>query len=354
MMDDIKVFKPLRPEHVEPEMITYVDEETGEIKYIFTNMEVARTIQSETGISRQLSKNLFKISKDIWKNSFELRRNFNEDSEMPYNIENYNFISVNNNYLISLTTSDDIEEDINKFSSKLEELCNRDDYEVIDIPYTTLNCTAIYLIKKNIRDDVKSVLGIELDFRNGLYKIYNCLEKYNRIIVDPSPLGIFNRFEAFIRYISDNFEYDLNHCNNHNETFPDRYREDELKKYKMSLREIMNIMSMGKLSTVINEENQKLLKISNVHDSQKVVDYYSKFNMPYKSLKKINNTEKSIKFRDFSLSAYDMLGTLTANIPEEENFFNLTSISRLMGIYYNICDREVVRNEMNNLNSIDI
>ena len=104
---------------------------------------------------------------------------------------------------------------------------------------------------------------------------------------------------------------------------------NRLKDFKLSVREVLDIMKMSGIKPELI--GVEFLGYPDMIDDSKMKSFFDSFNIPYKSLVKLNPLRKSIKTN--SISLYDLMVIMTDEYYNEHNNVNASVLSKLSEMY---------------------
>lgn len=306
-------------------------------KYVSLNKEIQREIYRNLGFSSQVSKRIYDISVDVWKDVVSLRSQNTKDGT-PLEIEKYSFVSFGTDedeIFVSITHSKGIESSIKKFEKMIS------DYECTY--FVNRNGVLQVVIPIRIDDeDITPVLALDIDLINGLYRGYNGVVKQDGNIILSSKPSI--QEATFDDFLSSGFEYELKMSAKLAKSICSNYNRDEASKIHLSVKEVIDVLAKSKID-IITDPAGNIESIIGTSYADKFRNFFNSFNMPFKSLKKLSLLRKSLKQNSLTLS--DMVDIVSEEFFSDTNNCNGLVVSDLLKIYYSMeADSNVISEEL--------
>lgn len=320
----------------EPSIISVLRDETQiNEDTLVLSKESQRILNQKLSLSPSFSNRLFKISKEAW-TIVVSEKSVNEDGELvcDLNSDDISYI-MRNNKVVSIDESENIKSNLDKFMKNLEEMKN----ETIELP---TGITKI-IFRGNTEGDITPVAIVEMDFINGVYRAYNGIESADYMFVMDRPsvekwkLGEFlESFDAVI---------ELNMSSKMKDGMIGELESDLDNNASMSVREVLQILK--NLGAVVNTDDFGMVQsIDNIPESynDRFIEFFNSFDMPFKSLMKLNYLKKSIRTNDYTI--VEMLEFLSNQYTNVSINVRCSLIADTLRMLRNDSDKKILEDEI--------
>lgn len=337
-------------ELIEPDVIKWSvwDEDAEEYKENYSSLgkEAAQFIYNEVlDFSLQVSKKVYKLQPDIWKNlvAAQIKESEANDTKETLYERSYLKMSIGGSVgKIVGTVADNPQflDNFNTFFDYLESMkCDvlfNDGYAKTVVIGDSVEC---------YNSHISPVLLIDMDFKRAIYTV-NCgaLLSNDMIVALPKSIAYANDFESFICV---DLQKEMDICSR-------LLKEESLLNLNMdldtpmSVREVMQIMKdIGVDKAIVLDEYGYVSEVPclNPDDSSIIIEFLNSFKLPYASLKSINSLRKSLKFDHLTVKS--MLEFLTqAYACEELKITGKTIVDFCIPLFKSDFDKIVVESEL--------
>lgn len=320
----------------EPSIISVLRDETQiEENTLVLSKESQRILNQKLSLSPSFSSRLFKISKEAWAIVIS-EKSVNEDGELvcDLNSDDISYI-MRNNKVISIDESENIKSNLDKFMKNLDDIDN----ETIESP---TGITKI-IFRDNVEGDIVPIAVIEMDFVNGVYRAYNGLETPNYMFVSDRPSVERWKLGEFLESFDASIE--LNMSSKMRDGMYGELESDLSNNASMSVREVLQILK--NLGAVVNTDDYGMVEsIDNIPEefNDRFVEFFNSFDMPFKSLMKLNYLKKSIRTNDYTI--VEMLKFLSNQYTNISINVRCSLIADTLRMLRNDSDRKILENEI--------
>lgn len=329
MQLDIGTVRYKGAELVEPGAVRYVDSDSYE--YLTLCKDPIRFIYQRLGVSYSVSNKIHNIDHNIWSEVFTPRL---ANRERINSLSDYLYVVSGSGEVICITETN-ISKNVEDFKKAVEELNADVSYSrsgVVNIKFST-----------SIREDLESVVYVEMDLVNGRYRVYDGVINGDRIIVVSNPVIDSIKFDEFI--VALDIRSEVSMSSKLAENILSAYNKDTAEDMVMSVREVLDIVKMLGCKVDTDEDGfaSEIFEVL-VSSKETLVKFFRSFDMPYKSLKKLGYLRKSLKYGGMTIDT--MLKLLSKEYVNPNNNSSASTIASLLKIYYNReSDREVLESE---------
>jgi len=284
----ILVSDEVKFELTDPDTVLFTCDD-GKKYYTTINEESKKTIYDCLGIKYRLSKDLYNIDVTNWQMLIT-----NCENGESYNALTDNSLYVidsADNILLSVIISDTGEINRDDIREKLDEI--DEILEEADEYYA--NC--VYKLK--IETENNGVGIFEINTISSTYRMYS-MRKYHDILIPMFGIEASIDADNLKSFLDSDIRYEINFLS----AFKDNgsyMTDDEADKVfgemKLSLREVLNVIKQSKIKINLNED-ELVDDIEGIgfKDSKFLINYLNSFSMAYKSLGKLTDTRKSVKY----------------------------------------------------------
>lgn len=321
----------------EPSIISVLRNETqvGEETLVLSK-ESQRILNQKLKLSPSFSNKLFKVSKLAWTTVIS-EKSVNEDGELvcDLNSDDISYI-IRNNKVISIDESENIESNIKKFTESVDKLAD----QVIEMSSGT---TKIIFRSENDNNVVPIVI-VEMDFINGLYRAYNGIEDENHMFIMEKPSIEKWKIGEFLE--SFDADVELNMSIKMSSGMNSELESDLENNSSLSVREVLQILRNIGAVVNIDDENGMAQSIEGISesDSDRFVEFFNSFDMPFKSLVKLNYLKKSLRTNDYSIT--EMLEFLSKQYTNESINIKCSVISDVLRMLRSDSDKKILEDEI--------
>lgn len=336
MNTPITVNKFYKVKLVEPSVISVLKDSTQiNESIIVLSKEAQRILNQKLKLSPSFSNRLFKISKEAWSIVIS-EKSVNEDGELvcDLNSENISYI-MRNNKILSIDESEDIEKNVEKFIKSVNESANQ-------VKELSSGITKI-IFKSNEEAEVVPVVYVEMNFADGVYRAYNGIETSSYMFVVDKPSVEKWKIGEFLESFDANVE--LSMSVKMSSGMYSELMDDLENNASMSVREVLQILK--NIGAVVNiDESGMAQSIKGISESysDRFVEFFNSFDMPFKSLVKLNYLKKSIKTNDFTI--VEMLEFLSNQYTNEIIDVECPVIVDTLRMLRNDSDRKILEYEI--------
>lgn len=291
ILRNVKVTTLTNSKITEPSIIIEGSENTLGGKIYTMNKSFIKSLYSKLGLSKQLSNNVFKLDKDLWKKVIDIK--YSEVDKDIFDLTNLRCLEYNGMLVDNITDFKNIED--SEYYNNVVDLINiMDKFDVHEeITSNVSNTTRIYL--KNEDSNVLFIVEMNL---SGQYSLYKGFKRNSMIYIYNNPIIYSTSLMSFLSSITkDDFlesEYSIPVI------VPELNIDTQL-----SVRELLDFIKYIKADVDIDEDTGLISSISglNSKDSDLIVNSLNTFMIPFKSLRKMKFIKKSLKltvvtFRD--------------------------------------------------------
>ncbi len=309
---------------------TQIDEDT-----LVLSKESQRILNQKLGLSPSFSNRLFKISKEAWNIAIS-EKSVNEDGELvcDLNSEDIKYI-MRNNKVISIDESENIDSNLEKFMSNLDKIEN----QIIEL---STGITKI-IFRSSKENDITPIVVLEMDFINGLYRAYNGIESGCYKFVTGKPSVEKWKLGEFLESFDANVE--LNMSIKMKDGMASELEEDLDNNASMSVREVLQVLR--NLGAVVNTDDFGMVEsIDNIPESynDRFIEFFNSFDMPFKSLVKLNYLKKSIRTNDYTIvEMLEFLSNQYTNVSINVRCSSIADTLRMLG---SDSDKKILEDEI--------
>lgn len=325
-MNQVKLKKA---ELIEPSVIKYVDGTT--YGYLTLNKEASKYIYSRLGMSPSVSRKIYNLDNDIWRDLIKMR--FDSSETDIHDLSNYNYI-INGSSIVAMTEMD-LSQQMDKFDNFCEDISAS--YYVNDVGVLQLSTLT------DIDDNFKSAVFVDMDILNGYYAMYSGVIYNDRIITIIKPIMETWTFEEFMSIVD--IENEVSMSARMSENIKDLYDPGIADNMVMSVREVLEIIKRSKCDVTLDDDGFVSSIDGMSRESSIIITrFINSFKLPYKSLKKLGYLRKSLRYDSVTIDG--MLEILSHEY-FQSNGVNASMISELLKIYDSMeSDRNVLQAEI--------
>lgn len=341
MISKFKVNKFAKVDYIEPEVLKVTNDDGSESTFIMSK-EAQSYIYERLKFSSSFGNKLFSISKRCWK-EIVIERSVDENGEvlLDLNNEDVSFVINENNKIISITESVNIEENIKKFFEDIEK------YSVNDIDKKE-GLTKIILQNPSTENNglYEPIVLIEMDFGSGSYRAFNGIrtnEGYIVLTVKPS-VNVW-RLPEFLEFF--NAESEISMSEKLSQSLYSDFSSYINKSLKLSVREVLQTLKDAGVVVETSDDNGLVSEIPGISSKygEMVTEFFNSFDMPFKSLLKLGYLKKSLKSNDFTVM--DMLSLLSSEYTNPMLRISGYTLSSILNMLSNEeCDKLIIESEI--------
>lgn len=307
-------FKVVKFEHIdltEPTLVSIINED-GDEEYLSLKKEALKYIYGKNGlgISLSTSKELFDADTTKWSQIIS-QQSLREELPIPFSLSE-KYAVVMGDSIIALYDKD-VSGNIEYFMGKVGE------------HVTYLNNNGI------IRLTTNNGIHVDLNYEKGKYSVAHEID-YDGIGVITSRVQYFN---SFLDLISQDIEYEHNLLVSLSESAIHDISFEKMEEIKLSARELCDIAKICKIkfetdkNGIVADEQTTDDKLVSV-----IASGFSKFKIPYKSIKKMGYVDKSMRLSD--VSVYDVVELLFADNSSISDYISNDLINYIMYDVYTV------------------
>ena len=304
---------------VEPDVLKCVTDE-GDVKLLPMGKEAIDYLYGLMDVSYSMCKKLYEKSPELWEKLMvkTLYENHNVKG-----LSKYRYCIVCGDMIFAIFNGDS--EDISI------------QYELFDKAfanaYVNINKAGVIQVVNRRESDTGcvSLVLVDIDPLKGKYVAYDGIETDDGCIVTFSNPVIES--ECFYEFMTS---YDPMVEISMAEKFYTRtlatYSDDTLVDKELSIREVLEFIKKSKVEVVLTKDKEKMVSSLDLVDSQELVDFLKSFNMPFKSLKKLEFLKQALTYNKFS--TLQLLKILSRNYKLESNLIDSTMIATFLKPYF--------------------
>lgn len=336
MNTEISANKFYKVKLIEPSVISVLKDETQvNEETLVLSKESQRILNQKLKLSPSFSNRLFKTSKEAWTIVIS-EKSVNEDGELvcDLNSDDISYI-IRNNKVLSIDESENIETNIKKFTDSVNKLASK----VIEM---SSGITKI-IFRHDSENDIIPVVIVEMDFINGLYKSYNGIETKNYMFITEKPSIEKWKIGEFLESFDADIE--LNMSIKMSPGMNSELESNLGNNASLSVREVLQILR--NIGAVVNIDEtgmaQSIEGISELY-SDRFVEFFNSFDMPFKSLVKLNYLKKSLRTNDYSI--IEMLEFLSNQYTNESINAKCSVIADVLKMLRSDSDKKILEDEI--------